>query len=148
MLMHPLEGCDLIEQSAVGRIARLGSGQVLKRCKPQDAQPVVERHHDEVVPGGERCAIIPGIWRRAQRERSARDVDRHRALLAFRARRPDLEREAPHPMKSAMPLVYLLWVGCVQSGNGGFPGKQWGTMDTHRMQGAHFRKRWDLARVR
>src|SRR5260370_15605681 len=94
ILAHPREGRDLIEQPAVTCIGRICSGQIFQRDKPQDSQPVVERHHDDVVIGGERRPVIPGIRRRAECEGSAVNVDHDRALLLVSARRPDVEVQA------------------------------------------------------
>ncbi|HYU74553.1 MAG TPA: hypothetical protein VEL31_17930, partial [Ktedonobacteraceae bacterium] len=51
-------------------------------------------HHDDVVPGGERRPVIPGIGRRAEREGSAVNPDHDWPPLVVSARRPDIEVQA------------------------------------------------------
>ena len=94
--LHEGQGLDDVEQCEVARILFAVAVLELRLVQePEDAQPVVERHHDGILAAGERRAVVDGIRRVAGDV--AATVDEHDDRPGRgrrRGGRPDVERQA------------------------------------------------------
>ena len=89
VVLHPLEGGDLVEQADVGAGAR-----VVDDHEAEGAEAVVEGDHDRVGGGGQPGAVVHAERAGAELERAAVDPHQHRPAGVVGGGGPDVEREA------------------------------------------------------
>src|SRR5262249_24359866 len=79
---------DLIKQGNVSlRIG--GAGEIAEIEKAKQAQAVVARHHDNIVPRGEGGPIVERFRTRASDKTAPMEIHHDGAFLLVSARRPD-----------------------------------------------------------
>ncbi len=84
ILLHPLQGGDLIEQAEIGGSGVIGfPGQFRMREETEHAQAIVDGHHDDTLPG-QLFAIVGGHRRSPGGQRAAVDPHHHRELVIRR----------------------------------------------------------------
>ena len=88
VIAHPCERADRVAQTAVRHPAERAGVE-----KAERAEPVVHRDHDDLLLGCQQRAVVHGLRRRADHERSAVEPHEHRKR-AVGVGRPDVERQA------------------------------------------------------
>ena len=91
----PFERLDDVEHPGVTRTAVLLSGCIFEVEKPEDAEPVIDGHHDGIAVGGQRCPVVHRPRTRAAGEGAAVHPDHHwPGHLPLEACSPDIEYQA------------------------------------------------------
>lgn len=77
VLAHPAQGRDLVKEASLAGRLESAAGHIGQVQEPKRAEPVVERHHDESVPGQHRAIARNLVRAGAGRVSAAMDPDQY-----------------------------------------------------------------------